>query len=213
LEFLNRKKNRDRERDIKNQDRDKDIERDSVVFEKESVFNDSEFLRYFLNDNHKLNNHNHNHNLNNNFNNFNKENNSKTHEAFDEDILNDLKFSILKNSLIDKKRSKNENNFEKKIEKSISKEILYLQMARLYKEDNKMARLFIMRKLNEIIMEDDLYENMMLLSYFQKLKEKYNNKNKGKKNFKQDQNMKKIFDLFSKDALGDFDLNQSKYLF
>jgi len=168
---------------------------------------DTEFLRYFLND--KNNNLLKNNNINNNkFKNVN-ENKRKNQEVYNEEILENLKFSILKNNLLNKNKveEKNESIFEKKIEKSMNKEILFLLMARLYKNDQKTTRSFIIRKINEIIMEDDLYENLILLSYFQKFKNRYFEK----KIYKNNQNhVKMLLELFSKTDLGDFDLNKSK---
>ena len=155
----------------------------------EDLIPDSEFLRYFFDKNNKLKNKNKidNENL-------------KKQEVYNKDILGDLKFSILKNNLIDI----NKEEKKKSLEKSISKEILFLQMADLYKNDEKMTRSLFIKKINEIIMKDDLEENLLLLSYLKKFKEE-------KKTLQQNSNQVKLIkDLFSKADFSGFDLNKSK---
>ena len=57
-------------------------------------------------------------------------------------------------------------------------------------------------------MEDDLYENLILLSFFQKIKEQNLDQNKYKQN-----NLKNLLDLFPKTDLNDYDLNKSNKFF
>jgi len=113
------------------------------------------------------------------------------------EIVDDLKLNILKNNLEKKKNDVDDSKTNKNIENLILKEILFYQLIRLYtSNDNKLIKSFIITKINELIIKDNMLENLMLLSKIQILKNSNVNKKKLKK-----KKLKKILKLISSQKL------------
>ena len=119
-----------------------------------------------------------------------------------EEIIEDLRLNLLRNNL-EANKNLNNTNFNKSLENLISKEVLFYQLSRLYtSRDNNFIKSFIIKKINELIIEDNIFENLLLLSEIKVLKDAKVNNQKLKK-----KKLKKLIELISNDRF--FDLKSS----
>lgn len=104
------------------------------------------------------------------------------------EIVDELKINILKNNLLN-----NKNINDSEIEKQILKEIFFHQFYRLFcSKDNFLIKSFILKKINELILEDNIEDYLLLLRKIQVFKNKTNNKRELKK-----ENLFQIIELIS----------------
>lgn len=118
-----------------------------------------------------------------------------------DEIIDDLKFYLLKHNLEKKKSEINSN-----VEKMISKEIFFHQLFSLYtSKENTRIKSFIIKRINGLIMEDNIDESLFLLSKIQILKDSSFNK----KQLKQ-KSLLKLLEMISNNNYMHKNLNDCK---
>ncbi len=124
-----------------------------------------------------------------------------------DEIIDDLRVNLLKHNL--EKNNIDDSNFNKGIENLISKEILFYQFSRLFtSNEDKIIKSFIIKKINELIKEDNLFENLLLLSKIQIFKDSSVNKKKLKNDY-----LTKLKEMISKDRFKHLKLSNCNSLF
>lgn len=204
FEFINKKKARDL---ISNAQNDKkEVSKISDLFADKHI----QGMKFENNNNGfgNLNNHfNNNGNGHFNYNNINNDNNCSKKNLNRDQIIDDLRVNLLKHNL-EAKKNDNNQSFDKTLENMVSMELLFYQLTRLYtSRNNKLVKSFIIKKINELIIEDNIFENLLLLSKIQILKDNKVNKNKLKKQY-----LRKIIELISNDQFFHLMLSNCKLI-